>query len=86
MIQLVILGVGGFLMLLGIGLMIGSFIALIKPAKTVRDANGVEKKTIDWPVVVGLLVGGFVSYKIGHTIFSNMPGAGRLLKLRKLRG
>ena len=80
--------VGGALMLIGVGLMIGGVIALVQPTKpNPNDPTG-QKKVPDWPVVVGLLVGGYASYAIGGVVmnFMNPMARGRRAMMLARRG
>ena len=51
--------------LLGVGLCIGGLVALIK-GKEITAADGTQTVIRDWPVVVGLLVGGLAAMKLGN--------------------
>ena len=56
-----------FLVLLGLGLMIGGIVAFASPGK--KEDVPTEDKPRDWPVVFGLLIGGYASYSIGRALF-----------------
>ena len=86
MIPIILAAVGGFIMLLGVGLMVGSVVAFVKPTKVVPGSNP-EQKVPDYPVVMGLFVGGLLAIFIGKMIigFINPLGkakyAGHLARL-----
>ena len=56
-----------FLVLLGLGLMIGGIVAFASPGK--KEDIPEENKPRDWPVIFGLLIGGYVSFAIGRALF-----------------
>ncbi len=76
MIQLLAIPVALFLMLLGVGLMIGGVVALAKPGKVPEHPD--QDKPRDWPVIAGLLVGGYVSLTLGRTLLGFLNPARRL--------
>lgn len=68
---LIALIVCGFLVLLGMGLIVGGVVAATKPSKVVPGSNP-EQRVIDTPVVVGLLMGGAFSIILAYIVWRAM--------------
>lgn len=66
--MLIIPAVGLGLMLLGAGLAVGGVIALVQPKKVDPSDPSGKKRIPDWPVVIGLLLGGLVAFMIGKFV------------------